>query len=71
MICPKCAANTRVARSEKKGGAVIRYRYCPECGYTVPTKEVPVFHLFSQEEIKEYEEYVDESLAESQKSHKR
>jgi len=65
MICPRCAKNTKVARTEKKGGIVVRYRYCPNCGYTIPTREVPVFHLFTKEEIAEYEEYVNEELTES------
>jgi len=67
MVCPRCAKNTKVARSEKQGGIVVRYRYCPACGFTVPTKEVPIFHLFTKEEIKEYEEYTNDELTESQK----
>lgn len=68
MICPRCAnPSTRVPYTDKSGAVVRRLRMCPKCGFSFNTTERPSFTLFTEEEIKEYEEYIAKELVESQK----
>lgn len=65
MICPKCAyEKMKVSKTFNDGAVTKRHRYCPKCSFMQLTEERPIFNnLMSEEEIKEYEEYIEESVS--------
>jgi len=60
MLCPRCGGvKTKAVFTQQNGGTTKRIRCCLECDYSFNTVERPEIKTFSEDEKKEYEEYLN------------
>ena len=69
MVCPNCGGTRLQAIHTVNSGPIVkRVRRCRDCFVNTNTIEIPVFkNILSKEDIEEYEKYIHEELAQSEK----
>jgi len=62
LVCPKCASDTtKIINTKKNGATTVRVRLCSDCGFSFQTDEKPRLIPISEDEVKNYQKYVEES----------